>query len=147
MSDSFALSTVVRIGLFIAGKMPWRRWVPTLAARLFGAMSVRAQSERKRFFDGSGSPVYTLTQAWITNATRLDLEDVRARLIWKRRGSGQFEGLDVYGIWHDKIASGLSSYPGVRETVDLPSNGDDRHLGLAVRSARTLQVYSVCTQT
>ena len=138
----------VRLGLVVGRVIPWGRVVPTLAAKVFGSIALAYEPCRKDFRGGDGGVVYTMTQAWISNGTRVDVDDARTTLMWRRRGGGPFDGWKVYGIWCKKTASGLASYPqGVEEQTDLPSNRDTRHLGLAAKSASTGETHLVCTQT
>jgi hypothetical protein len=143
------LSAGVRLAAWVAGRAPWKRIVPTLAARLFGAISLR-------LVDGVSSPLYYgpnrqfayhLTQIWIANATRLDAKNARATIVWKRRSGREMDSRSVYGLWYPKVATGLLT-PAARpvEEVDLPSNSATAHLGLMVRS-QSNKAYLVCTAT
>ena len=112
------------------------------------AIALRVETCRKDFKDSNSNVVYTMTQAWLANATRIDVHGARATIEWKRRGGHRFDGWRVHGIWCKKLASGLASYPeGIEEQTSLLSNGDDRHLGLAARNSQTGQTYLVCTET
>jgi hypothetical protein len=89
-----------------------------------------------------------MTQAWVSNGTRVDVAGARCTVLWKRRGGRSHDATETYGLWYPKIASGLLS-PADKpvETVDFPSNADTRHLGLAVKSAKTGECYVVGTQS
>jgi len=140
----------LRIVAFVARLIPWAKLMPTLAAKWFGVLSLRiVDTPSKTFYGGTPlAPAYTMTQVWIANSTRIDIYEARATLHWHRRGAGRFSGRSVHGIWHKKVASGLASYPGgIEQQTLLPSNGDERHLGLAVKSAKTGKAYLVCTES
>jgi hypothetical protein len=138
--------TRLRALAWLAKKIPWARLFPTLA-KLCGVLTFRVVDTPTKQFYESGKHVYRMTQVWLANATRSDIRNARATIHWSRRMGGHFGSRSVHGIWLKKYASGLASYPNVDEKTDLPSNGDDRHLGLVVRSDGTEQTYIVCTET
>jgi hypothetical protein len=141
-------SVTVRLVAALARIVPWARIVPNMAAKRFGVMTFnRVRPETKDFKDNSGNVVFGMTQAWISNRTRIDYREVRCMIEWRRRGGGQFDGMELDGLWLKKIASGLGSYPGVEEKTDLPSNGEAKHLGVLVHNASTGKAYAVCTGT
>lgn len=147
MATVTEISAAVRLGVFLARLVPWKRAVPTISAKLFGAIYLRVETQRKDFY-ADAKVVYTMSQAWLANGTNVDVHDARTMLYWRRRGGTEFDGWRVYGIWCKKKASGLASYPeGVEEQTELPSNGDTRHLGLVVKSAGSGEAYLVCTAT
>lgn len=149
MTTDAPITMWFRVGLFAAQRIPWGRIVPTLALKWFGVLSLRvAELPRSQFYDGTGVEVYRMTQAWLTNGTRVDVSEARCTVLWKRRGGRAHEAIEVYGLWYPKIASGLLS-PATKpvETTNLPSNADTRHLALAVKSNSTDDAYVVGTQS
>jgi hypothetical protein len=137
----------LKVGLSLAKLIPWGRIVPTLAARLWGVLTVEVlEIPRKDFPAADGNVVYTMSQVWVRNGTRVDFKDVRCRIRWRRLGGTSYESQEVDGIWCRKQASGLASYPGgIEEQTDLPSNGDSRHLGLIIKDPATGEAFIVCT--
>ena len=143
------LSAGVRLLAFLARVMPWRRFVPTLAARWFGVVSFR-------FVEGVSKPLYRrrdrqlayhLTQIWIANGTGVDVRGARVSMTWRRKSGGPMDGRTLTGLWYPGIASDLVTPAGQpTEETDLPSNAAMQHLGLMVRSPSN-KAYMVCTGT
>jgi len=145
------IGAVVRTAVVVARLLPWGRIVPTLAARWFGAVSLRfEEGVSKPLYAGSSQNrqlAYHLTQLWIANRTRGDVEDARATVVWRRKAGRSGDSRTVHGLWYPKVASGLLT-PAARpsEVARLPSNAETVHLGLMVRSPSN-RAYMVCTAT
>jgi hypothetical protein len=142
------LSLGVRVGALLARMIPWRRIVPTLAARWLGTISLRLVDavSSPLYYGPARQLAYHMTQIWIANATRVDAKSARATIVWKRRGRAM-DSHSVSGLWYPKVATGLLT-PAAKpvEEIDLPSNAATSHLGLMVRSPNN-KAYIVCTAT
>lgn len=142
------LGAGLRIVDSLARIVPWRRIVPTLAARWFGVVSLRfVDGVSKPLYRADRQPAYHMTQVWVANGTRVDVHKLRAEVIWRPRSGRSMDSRTVHGLWYPKVASGLLTPGGSpSEETDLPSNAATRHLGLMVRSSSN-KAYIVCTAT
>jgi hypothetical protein len=119
----------------IADRIPWKRAIPLkLAVRGVRTKQIRAND---------GSVAFAMLPLWVANDSSDDAIHVRARLHWQRRGGGILEQNDTPGLWLLKVGSEMAGYRGVEETLDLPSNGDEQHLGLLAKPPGGRDAYIV----